>query len=233
MKILKLSLLTSATLLLVNCGGGSSSGSTPTLTKIETVEEAQSNFKALTALGSLNSDVNEKSSKFSKVLSLKTTSGNCDSGTISVTETATESTIVASACTVGSIYMDGTISEVELTGGTSKFTMSNLTIKNDGTELKTSSFVIVENESEYWSTIDGDMNIVSKCFSGNYDFKTVSKIYDAQDGSDNAESGILELNGARYTFSNPYVTIKVGSEEETIFQSELEKRMNNSSTCSE
>ena len=129
--------------------------------------------------------------------------------------------------------MDGTISETELSDGTVNLTMSNLTMKNDGTELKTSSFVIVENESEYWSTMDGDIKVTAKCFSGNYDFKTISKVYDAQDGTDNAESGIFELNGARYTFSNPYVTIKTATEEETILQSELEKRMNNSTTCTE
>lgn len=232
MNIIKLSLLTSATLLIVNCGGSSSDSSTPALTKIETVEEAKSNFKALSALGEL-SNINTESSKSEKSFSFKTTSGKCDSGTVSITETETEFRITANSCSIGSVYIDGSISEVELTGGTVKFSMSNLSMKNNGTELKTSSFVIIENEREYWSTIDGDMSVVSKCFSGNYDFKTISKIYDAQDGSDNAESGTLELNGVRYTFSNPYVTIKTATEEETILQSELEKRMNTSSTCSE
>jgi len=230
MNILKLSLLTSAMLLIVNCGGGGSDSSAPALTKIETVEEAKSNFKALTALGGFD-DID--SSKSEKAFSFKTNSGSCDSGTVSVTETENKFILVANGCTIGSTYMDGTISETELSDGTVNLTMSNLTMKNDGTELKTSSFVIVENESEYWSTMDGDIKVTAKCFSGNYDFKTISKVYDAQDGTDNAESGIFELNGARYTFSNPYVTIKTATEEETILQSELEKRMNNSTTCTE
>ncbi len=82
--------------------------------------------------------------------------------------------------------------------------------------------------------IDGDLNVISQCFTGNFNVKTDEKIYDAQDGSDNAESGILELNGATYTFNNPYVTIKVDNEEKTLLQSDLEKEMNSSSSsCSE
>ena len=233
MNILKLSLLTSATLLLVNCGGDSDS-SAQSRTKIETVEEAKNNFKALTALGGLSEmSSNSSTNVAQKLFSLKTTSTNCDSGSISMTQTETEFTMVGNKCTMNSVYIDGTISEIKLPDGSLKFTMSDLTMKDDGTEMKTSSFVIIENENEYWSTMDGDISIASKCFSGNYDFKTISKVYEVQDGSDNVESGSFELNGVRYTFSNPYVTIKTATEEETILQSELEKRMDSSTTCSE
>jgi hypothetical protein len=109
--------------------------------------------------------------------------------------------------------------------------MTNLTVKNGAIELKTDKFVVTKKESEFWSTVDGDMSIVAKCFSGKYEFKTLEKLYDAQDGSDNVERGILELNGVRYIFDNPNVTIKTASNERTILQSDLEKEMQ--TTCSE
>jgi len=87
-----------------------------------------------------------------------------------------------------------------------------------------------DTSNESWSTIDGIVSVESKCTTGTYTFETVEKLVDATDGSDNIESGILKLNGATYTFENPYVTIKAGSQEETIKQSELEKRMSTSCT---
>jgi uncharacterized protein YceK len=89
-----------------------------------------------------------------------------------------------------------------------------------------------DTSSESWTTIDGTVALESKCTTGTYTFETIEKLVDATDGSDNTESGILKLNGATYTFENPYVTIKAGTESETIFQTELEKRMSEHNACS-
>lgn len=84
--------------------------------------------------------------------------------------------------------------------------------------------------SESWGTIDGDMAIESKCFTGKYTLETVEKLVEASDGTENTQSGILKINGATYTFENPHVSIKVGDEETTVLQSELEKELE-STTC--
>jgi len=229
---LKFSLIAIVTLILVGCGGGSDSPVVPsaTLTKIETINQAKNSFQALGALNSLN-QTNTSNTKSSKIFSLKTTSTQCDSGTVSLTETATTSVIVANNCTRGTVFMNGTFSESTLEDGSSKTEMSNLTVRTGTVELKTNKFVIVEKESEFWFTVDGDMKVVAKCFSGQYNFETREKIYDAQDGSDNVERGVLKLNGVMYTFDNPYVTIKIGNTERKILQSELETEL--TSGCSE
>ena len=82
-----------------------------------------------------------------------------------------------------------------------------------------------ETESESWSKINGEMAFKGKCFSGSYQFNTIKELVDAKDGSENIESGVLELNGATYTFKNPDVTIKVGNESKTMLQSKLEEEM--------
>jgi len=87
-----------------------------------------------------------------------------------------------------------------------------------------------ETVSESWGTIDGDMAIESKCFRGKYTLETVEKLVEASDGTENTQSGILKINGATYTFENPHVSIKVGDEETTVLQSELEKELE-STTC--
>ena len=105
---------------------------------------------------------------------------------------------------------------------------------NDVSNVSLDNFVFVEKDtsSESWVTIDGGINLKSKCVTGNYKFTTDEKLVDAEDGSNNTESGILDINGAKYTFANPYVTIKTPSgEEDTMLQSELEKEME-SNTCS-
>jgi len=93
-----------------------------------------------------------------------------------------------------------------------------------------SKFKDTDASNESWATLDGTIAVESKCTTGTYQFETIEKLVDATDGSDNTESGILKLNGATYTFENPYVTIKVGGKEETIKQSELEKRMTTACT---
>ena len=231
---LKLSFVATAMLLLVGCGGGGST-STPEATKVETIDDAKSSFQSLSALDSKDRLINQiNSEKLQKTSFSKPESYNCDNGgTISIESNGNSFSMVANQCKYDSYYINGTVNSTELSDGSEKLTMSNLTMKDGEIDMTASQMVIVENESEFWSTIDGDIQIVSKCFSGNYNFKTIEKIYDAQDGSDNIERGVLELNGARYTFDNPNVTIKVGDSEETISQSELEKRMNNTTTCSE
>ena len=99
--------------------------------------------------------------------------------------------------------------------------------------MTSTHLIFKEDAQEHWSTMDGEMKIASQCFGGNFTFETVAKMYEAQDGSDNVESGILKMNGATYTFVNPYVTIKAGGEERTILQTELEKEMNHTNGCSE
>jgi hypothetical protein len=106
--------------------------------------------------------------------------------------------------------------------------------KNNSNEVSNISFSnmkIAEKESysESWSTIDGIIGLESKCVTGRYQFKTIEKLVDAKDGTFNTESGILDINGATYTFENPYVTIKVGDEERTLLQRELAEEADSSS----
>jgi hypothetical protein len=109
--------------------------------------------------------------------------------------------------------------------------MNQTSKSNDVSNISLDNMIIVEKDtySESWSTIDGGINLKSKCVTGNYKFTTVEKLVDAQDGTYNTESGILDINGARYTFENPYVTVKTATEEDTMLQSELEKEMESNS----
>jgi hypothetical protein len=84
--------------------------------------------------------------------------------------------------------------------------------------------------SESWSKIDGELEISSKCLNDSFTFKTTEKLVEAKDKSGNLDSGIIEINGAMFTFENPNVTIKTATEEETILQSELDKEIDNT-TC--
>lgn len=136
----------------------------------------------------------------------------------------------------GEQYMDITIVQstnndittVKLNGQINQTSKSNVV-----SNMAFDNMVMVEKDtySESWVTIDGGINLKSKCVTGNYQFTTVEKLVEAKDGTDNTESGILEINGARYTFENSYVTIKVDSEEKTMLQSELQEEME-SSNCS-
>jgi hypothetical protein len=122
-------------------------------------------------------------------------------------------------------------------------TATNLyTIQHNGTmkqtengeeEVMTTKNLIIQfksNLSESWSKIDGGLDISSKCLNESYAFKTIEKLVEAKDKSDNLDSGIIEINGATFTFENPHVTIKTATEEKTILQSELEEE-NNSTSC--
>ena len=112
--------------------------------------------------------------------------------------------------------------------------MNQTSKNNDVSNIGFDNMLLVSKDtsSESWSTIDGGINLKSKCVTGNYKFTTDEKLVDAKDGSNNTESGILDINGAKYTFENPYVTIKTPSgEEDTMLQSELEKKME-SNSCS-
>ena len=233
-KLLTLSIASSTLLLFAACGGGSSSDGGTAETEVKTIEQAKYSFQALSGTNSFDGFGEAlNNNKAQKITSNKTTTHQCDTGNISITEETSTFNFVANKCQIGTYYLNGSISEVELSDGSQQTTMSNLTMKDGEIEISANQLIFVENSTAYWSTMDGDMNIISKCFSGNYNFETIEKIYDAQDGSENAESGILKLNGVTYTFSNPYVTIKTATEEKTILQSELEKRMSNTTTCSE
>jgi len=120
---------------------------------------------------------------------------------------------------ISTISFDGVVNQTTTSGETNNMSMTNMVFKHQETSV------------ESWTTIDGKMALESKCVTGVYDFKTVEKLIEARDGSENTESGILILNGATYTFENPHVTIEAGSESETMLQSELERRMELSNTC--
>ncbi len=233
-KLLPLSMVASI-LIFTACGGDSTSdgGTPPSQTEIKTVDQAKSNFQALSVSNSFDGLGNALDNDNQKTTFNKTTTHQCTSGSLSITEEGSTFSFVADKCRIANYYIDGSISEVELSDGSTKMSMSNLTMKDGEIEMTSTQLLFVENENDHWLTMDGDMKIVSKCFSGTYNLETVEKIYEAQDGSDNAESGILKLNGVTYTFDNPHVTIKTATEEETILQSELEKQMSNTTTCSE
>jgi hypothetical protein len=118
-----------------------------------------------------------------------------------------------SSAPIVTISIDGIVNQTTKSGEKNNIKFSNFILKDK------------ETEDESWSTLNGTIAVESKCTTGTYTFETIEKLVDATDGSDNLESGILKLNGATYTFDNPYVTIKAGNQEETITQSELERRM--------
>ena len=122
---------------------------------------------------------------------------------------------------VSTMLMNGVMNEKNSDGEINNMSVTNM------------KFVEKETSTESWVNIDGMIKIESKCFTGTYTFKTIEKLVEAKDGSDNFESGILNLNNATYTFKNPDVTIKVGSTTETILQSELEKRFETETVCDE
>jgi len=124
-----------------------------------------------------------------------------------------------SSTQIDTFSIDGIVNQTSKSGEKNNIEFKHFVSKDKNQDKVTSS--------ESWSTLDGTVVVESKCTTGTYTFKTIEKLVDATDGSDNIESGILKLNGATYIFENPYVTIKAGSEEETITQSELGKRMSN------
>ena len=233
-KLLSPLLIGSTLLLFTACGGGSSNGGDAPKTA-KSVSEAKENFKALGAFSAMTSSVQSSTSQSStSTKQQKTQSQNCTKGgSVSYTETSNVITLAFSSCKEGNTFMDGTMSLTQSDDEVNtKVQFKNLTIDDGETKTSSRNFVFEENSQEYWSTLDGDLDITSKCFTGKFAFETIAKIYDVQDDSENAESGILKMNGATYTFNNPYVTIKAGDEERTILQSELEKEMTSSESCS-
>ena len=111
---------------------------------------------------------------------------------------------------VSTLSINGVINQTLNSGEKNNIDYRNFVIKSKNTY------------NDRWSTIDGRIGIESKCDTGTYTFQTIEKLVSTRNGK--IEFGILKLNGATYTFDNPYVTIKAGSEEETILQSELTKR---------
>jgi len=134
----------------------------------------------------------------------------------------------------GEVYMNITISEsmdMDLLTTTLDGVIKQKDITSEVNNISFNDFIIVEKDTygESWFTMDGVMSVESKCVTGRYQFKTLEKLVETQDDSDNIEMGILEINEARYHFENPYVTITVGGDERTVLQRELEAEMNSSS----
>ena len=141
--------------------------------------------------------------------------------------------IVFDKCVDDGTYLDGTF-WVRFSDNEQHYytDLKDVTIKDAEVSLYSSHLVIEEDDIEQWTTIDGDMKITTQCASNSYEIKTLEKIYNAQDGSDNAERGILKINGATYTFDNPYVTIQVGDEQQRVLQSSLDAGYDDTEECS-
>ena len=232
MKYLTLSLITIA--LLANGCGGSSSSEPEESTKITTVAEAKTNFKALggiSSFGEASTTVNTNN-KLQKSSSQKSGTKACDSGslTYNISDDENSITITSDQCRLNDNTVNGSMSLNTLSNGSEEIIFKNLSMSNPNESFSATSLVMISNDTEHWMQMDGDLKITSKCFSGKYDFKTIEKLYEVQGTGDNIERGILEMNGVRYTFNNPNVTIQVGTQTETILQTELDKRMNSTAT---
>ena len=232
MNFLKLSLIT-ASLLLVGCGGSSddSGSDAPEATSIEKAEE---NFKAFGGAISSSQELRNQNTKMKQLQ--KSESGNCDKGgsfSVNASDDGSNISMSFNSCKFEDTYLNGAMTIVEYDDYHYKVEMANLTMKDSEEEIYFKSLVLEENELEYWSTIDGSIDITSKCFTGKYNIATLEKMVEAQDASDNLESGKVKLNGALYTFNNPNVTIQVGGKTKTITQTELDEQMQSETTCKE
>ncbi len=229
MNIFKLSLI-AISLLLIGCGSDSKSDDTP---KATTITEAVNNTKALSAIKNLSKLNINNTSKMQKLYKNQTVS--CSGGgsmLVNASEDGSEISIEMNKCNESGSYMDGKLAIIEKDNGYFKMTMKNLTVKESNGDTTSAKQLVMEgNDNEYWSAIDGDMSITSKCFNAKLDIKTLEKIYEMQDGSDGVEKGKIELNGASYTFNYPNVTIQAGSKTKTMLQTELDKEMESSTTC--
>ena len=228
MNIFKLSLIATS-LLLIGCGSDSKSDDTP---KVTTISEAVNNTKALGAVSSLGKLNRINNSKMQKTSLNQTVS--CSGGgsmSLDMSEDGSEMSIEMNKCNQAGSFMDGELTIIEKDNGYFKMTMKELTVKDsNGDKTSAKQLVMEGNENEYWSVIDGDMSITSKCFNADFNIKTLEKMYEMQDGSDGVEKGKIELNGASYTFNYPNVTIQVGSETKTMLQTELDKEMESATT---
>jgi hypothetical protein len=232
MNFLKLSLIT-ASLLLIGCGSSSDDGGSDA-PEATTIEKAESNFKAFGGAMSSSQELKNQNTKMKQLA--KTESGSCTHGgtfSMSLSEDETNMNMSFNNCKFDDTYIDGTMIMTEYDDYHYKMEMKNLTMKDSENDLYFKNLALEENELEYWSTIDGDMNINSKCFTGKYNFTTLERLIETQDASDNLESGKLKLNGAIYTFNNPNVTIEVAGKTKTILQTELDEQMTSETTCKE
>lgn len=235
MNFFKLSLVT-VSLLLVGCGSDSKNDNNSG-NKATTIEEAETNIKSMGAIGNVGTTINHVNNNNSKMQKLsKAEKQSCSQGGDTSWDVSEDNTIIKitmNKCKEPSFYIDGSMSINEQDNGYFKMEMNNLTMKSDGENTYSKHFIIEGNDNEYWTTMNGDMSLVSKCFSGNFNFKTLEKMYETQDGSDAVEKGKIELNGATYDFNYPNVTIKAGSESKTMLQSELNEEMESATTCEE
>lgn len=230
MNFIKLSILATS-ILLIGCGDDSKND---TVTKARTIEDATKNMKALNAIGNLSKFDNNNINKIQNLSKEK--SFPCAKGgnmSIDISEDSTQSTIIMDECKQNdNSYIDGKFEVVEKDNGYSKTIITNYTLKDsNGEEFSTPKLIIEENDNEYWSTIDGDLKIRTKCFNGSFNIKTLEKMYDMKDGSDGVREGKIELNGATYDFSYPNVTIKTAGNTKTMTQEELDKEMTSATNC--
>jgi len=232
MKYFKLSLVTLA-ILISGCGGDSTNNTPSSANEHEakTVAEAEKNLNVYSNMEGIspNSLMYDNSKVFNKVTNQKTNTMNCSGGgtiTINFSEDMKTFNYTFNNCKNDSTLMDGKMSVTNLSNNTEKLIFENLTVNDVGIkEHLNLTMTNKETIGESWTILDGTVTVESKCVTGTYTFETIEKLVDATDGSDYTQSGVFKLNGATYTFENPYVTIKAGSQEETIKQSELEKRM--------
>ena len=232
MNFLKLSLIT-ASLLLIGCGSSSDDGGSDA-PEATTIEKAESNFKAFGGAMSSSQELKNQNTKMKQLA--KTEGGSCaNGGTLSMDLSEDEKNINISFnnCKFDDTYIDGTMIITAYDDYHYKMEMKDLTIKDSESDTYFKSLALEENELEYWSTMDGDINMNSKCFTGKYNIATLERMVEAQDASDSIESGKLKLNGAIYTFNNPNVTIEVGGKTKTITQTELDEQMSSETTCKE
>ena len=225
-----------ASLLLVGCGGSDSKKSnTEDEPQVTTLEDSQKDIKSLTALSNIKKAFSALSSNPSSK-SAKVETLNCStSGTISFNSSEGSDTnkIMMNKCQNKDLYMDGELSITQYNEYHAKIEMKNFTIKDKEMTVIAKSFITEDNSLDHWYTLDGDMSIASKCFTGNFNMNTLERLVDAQDNTENIESGKIELNKVTYSFENPYVTLTAGSESKTMLQSELDKELTTETACEE
>jgi len=77
------------------------------------------------------------------------------------------------------------------------------------------------------STFNGKLEFDTRCIKGTYMIETVEKVaflYKSK-GIDAIASGTLKLNGATYTYEEPYLIVEAGGKSKTYYQSNISKRM--------